>query len=39
MVLVVGIIDDKVLFCNDISEGNVEKKFSMIEYNNRTVYD
>ena len=34
-----GIIDGKLLFCNGISEGRVDKKISTRNYNNRTVYD
>ena len=31
--------DGKLLFCHDISAQIKDKKFSMREYNNRTVYD
>ena len=34
-----GITDGKLLFCHGVSEGNVDKKISALEYNNRTVYD
>ena len=34
-----GTTDRKILFCHGISEGRVENKFPMGEYNNRTVYD
>ena len=29
----------KLLYCHDVAEGNMEKKFSTLEYNNRMVYD
>ena len=34
-----GIADGKLLLCHGISEGSVDKKISMREYNNRTVYE
>ena len=34
-----GIIDEGIIFCHGISEGNVDKKISTGEYNNRKVYD
>ena len=33
------ITDGKLLLCHGISEVSVDKKISMREYNNRTVYD
>ena len=39
VVLGLGITDGNLLFCYGISVGSVEKKISMIEYKNRTVYD
>ena len=39
MALVMGITDRKLLFSHGVSEGNVDKKISTREYNNRTVYD
>ena len=39
MALGTGIKDGKLRYCNDNVEGNVEKKISTLEYNNRTVYD
>ena len=35
--LCVGIIDGKLLSCHGISEGSMEKKITMREYNNRTI--
>ena len=35
----ISITDGGLLFCHGISEGSLEKKVSMREYNNRTVYD
>ena len=35
----VVITDGELLLCHGISEGNVDKKFSTIVYNNRTVYE
>ena len=34
-----GIIDGKLLDCHGVAEGNVDREFSTLEYNNRTVYD
>ena len=34
-----GITDGKLLFCHGVAEGNMDKKFLTLEYNNRTVYD
>ena len=34
-----GITDRKLLYCNGVSEGNVGRKISTLEYNNRTVYE
>ena len=34
-----GIIDGKLLYYHSVSEGNVDKKISTLEYKNRTVYD
>ena len=34
-----GITDGKLLFCHGISEESVDKKISMREYKNSTVYD
>ena len=28
-----------LLYCHGVAEGNVDKKISTLEYNNRTVYD
>ena len=39
VVLSVGITYGKLLYCHVASEGNVEKKISMKEYNHRTVSD
>ena len=38
MTLGVGITDGKLLFYHGILEGNMDKHFSTIEYNNRTSY-
>ena len=38
VILGMGITDGEILLCHGISEGVVEKKFSTIYYNNRTVY-
>ena len=38
-VLGMGIIDGDLLYCHGVAEGNVDKKISTLEYNNRTVYD
>ena len=34
-----SIVHGKLLLCHGISEGSVDKKISMRDYNNRTVYD
>ena len=34
-----SIVDGKLLFYHGFSEGNVYKKVSTVEYNNRSVYD
>ena len=34
-----GIVDGKLLYCHGVAEGNMDKKISTLEYNNRTVYD
>ena len=34
-----GITDGKLLYCHGVAEGNVDKKVSTLEHNNRTVYD
>ena len=34
-----GITDGKLLYCHGVSEGNVDRKISTLEYKNRTVYD
>ena len=34
-----GITYGKLLYCHDVAERNVEKKISILEYNNRTVYE
>ena len=34
-----GITDGKLLYCHGVAEGNVDKKFSTLEYSNRTVYN
>ena len=39
VVLGVGITDGDLLYCHGVVEGNVDKKISTLEYNNRTVYD
>ena len=33
-----GITGGKLLYCHGVAEGNMDKKFSTLEYNNRTVY-
>ena len=33
-----GIVDVKILYYHGVVEGNVDKKISTLEYNNRTVY-
>ena len=39
LALVMCITDGNLLYCHGVSEGNVDKKISTLEYNNRTVYD
>ena len=34
-----GITDRKLLYCHGLSEVNMDRKISTLEYNNRTVYD
>ena len=34
-----GITDGKLLYCHGVSEGNVDREISTLEYNNRTLYD
>ena len=34
-----GITDGKLLYCHGVSEGNVDRKISTLDYNTRTVYD
>ena len=34
-----GITDGKLLYWHGAAEGNMDKKISTLEYNNRTVYD
>ena len=34
-----GITYGKLLYCHGVSEGNVDKRISRLEYNNRTVYE
>ena len=34
-----GITDGKLLYCHGVAEGNVDRKISTLEYNNRTIYD
>ena len=34
-----GIAYGKLLYCHGVVEGNVYKKISTLEFNNRTVYD
>ena len=33
-----GITDGKIIYCNGVAEGNVDRKISTWEYNNMTVY-
>ena len=33
------ITDGKLLYCHGVAEGDVDKKISTLEYNNRTVYE
>ena len=35
----VGITYGELLYCHGVSEGNMDKKISTLEYKNRTVYD
>ena len=37
MVLDMGIAYGKLLYCQGVAEGNVDKKISRLEYNNRTL--
>ena len=39
MALGMGIVDGKLLYCHGVAEGNMDKKNSTLEYNNKTVYD
>ena len=39
LTLGMGIADGKLLLCHGISEGSLDKKIPMRQYNNRTVYD
>ena len=39
VVLGMGIIDGKLLYCPGGTEGNVDRQISTLEYNNRTVYE
>ena len=34
----IGVIYRKLLYFHGVAEGNLEKKVSTLEYNNRTVY-
>ena len=34
-----GITDGKLLYCHCVSEGNMDREISMLEYNIRTLYD
>ena len=34
-----GIIDGNLLYCHGVSEVNMDRKISKLEYNNRMVYD
>ena len=34
-----GITYGDLLYCNSVAKGNVEKKISTLDYNNRTVYE
>ena len=34
-----GITYEKLLYCHGVAEGNMDKKISTLDYNNRTVYD
>ena len=34
-----GIKYGKILYCHGIADGNMDKKISTLEYNNRIVYD
>ena len=36
--LCMGIADGKLIYCHDVSERNVDKKISTLEYNNKKVY-
>ena len=37
--LVMGITDGKLLYCHGVAEVNLDKNISILEYNNRTVYE
>ena len=37
--LVIGITYGKLLYCHGVTEGNMDKNISTLEYNNRTVYE
>ena len=39
VLLGISVTDGKLLYCHGVVEGNVDKKISTLEYNNRTVYD
>ena len=39
MELGMGIADGKLLYCHGVAEGNMDKKISTLEYNNRNFYD
>ena len=34
-----GIIDGNLLYFHGVTEGNMDKKISTLEYNNKKVYD
>ena len=34
-----GITDGNILYCHGVSEGNLDRKTSTLEYKNRNVYD
>ena len=34
-----GIVDEELLYCHVVSEGNVERKIQTLDYNNTTVYE
>ena len=39
MALGIGVIDENILFCRVVSEGDVDKNISTIGYNNRDLYE